>query len=197
MGYERKISASMLEKQKIGCALEIKSLEENGRFAGYASVFHVVDNQRDIIERGAFAESLSGRECEIKLLWQHQPAEPIGVFDRIFEDKLGLYVEGRLLLGVQKAREAYALLKEGAVSGLSIGYSPVRYTVDPESGIRRLHSVQLWEVSLVTFPANSGAQVTVVKNCEVFGDGLEAERKSGALLRFCEAVDRAIEGLSR
>ncbi|MDE3059729.1 MAG: HK97 family phage prohead protease, partial [Pseudomonadota bacterium] len=150
MHYEKKISASMRERKKLACALELKSLSEQGRFAGYASVFNIVDNQRDIVLRGAFAQTLKGRTGEVKLLWQHQQEEPIGVFERIFEDRRGLYVEGTLLLDVSRAREAYALLKAGALKGLSIGYSPVRYTIEHKTGVRLLAAVDLWEVSLVT-----------------------------------------------
>ncbi len=163
MYREMKISASMRERKRLGFDLEIKSIDGAGRFAGYASVFNVVDNQRDIIQRGAFMQTLKGRVSQIKLLWQHQQDEPIGVFDRIFEDARGLYVEGRLLLDVQRAKEAHTLLKEGAISGLSIGYSPVRYKIAADSGVRKLEEVELWEISLVTFPANAAAGVTVIK----------------------------------
>lgn len=163
MTYDRKIGASMRERKRLQFPLEIKSIDAEGRFAGYASVFGVVDSQRDIILRGAFRETLAGRMAEIKLLWQHDMAEPIGVIERLFEDRHGLYVEGRLLLEVARAREALSLMKAGAVSGLSIGYSPTRYTLDAETRIRRLSAVELWEVSLVTFPANDAARVTVVK----------------------------------
>ena len=163
MNYERKINSSMLERKTLAAKLEVKSLNEEGRFAGYASVFDVVDNQRDVVLRGAFAEHVKGRASDIKLLWQHRMDEPIGVFTHVFEDARGLYVEGQLLLGVQRGREAYDLLKAGAVNGLSIGYSPLRYRLDDDTGVRYLSSVHLWEVSLVTFPANVQAGVTVVK----------------------------------
>jgi HK97 family phage prohead protease len=166
MYSDQKISATMRERKRLGFTLELKSLDAQGRFAGYASVFDVVDNQRDIILGGAFARTLRERTHEIKLLWQHQQEEPIGVFDRMFEDARGLYVEGTLLLDVQRAMEAYTLLKAGAISGLSIGYSPVRYRIDAQTGIRLLAEVELWEVSLVTFPANAAANVTVVKGGE-------------------------------
>lgn len=163
MYFERKISASMREHKRLRAKLEVKSIDAQGRFAGYASVFEVVDNQRDVMSKGAFTRTLNGRVHEIKLLWQHAQDEPIGVFDRMFEDARGLYVEGLLLLDVQRGREAHSLLKAGAISGLSIGYSPVRYTIDAQSGVRRLAEVELWEVSLVTFPANEAAGVTVIK----------------------------------
>ena len=163
MYYDKKISATMRERKQANFALQLKSIDGQGRFAGYASVFDLVDTQRDIVMRGAFAHTLGGRVSQITLLWQHQQDEPIGVFDRMFEDKRGLYVEGRLLLDVRRAKEALALLKAGAINGLSIGYSPVRYRIDAKSGVRMLSEVDLWEVSLVTFPANAAANVTVVK----------------------------------
>jgi HK97 family phage prohead protease len=154
----------MREQRKVSVPLEIKSIEPDGRFAGYASVFDMTDNQRDRVLRGAFRETLKGRVREVKLLWQHDQAEPIGVFTQMFEDQHGLYVEGRLLMQVARAREAYALLKEGVLSGLSIGYSPLRYSTEPDTGVRLLHRVALWEVSLVTFPANEASRVNVVKS---------------------------------
>lgn len=153
----------MRERRKLDFNFEVKSLDSVGRFAGYASVFNVVDNQNDIIERGAFADTLKGRVGDIKMLWQHQQDEPIGIFEKIFEDANGLYVEGRLLLDVARAKEAYTLLKEGAISGLSIGYSPTRYRLHEKTGVRLLSAVELWEISLVTFPANDAAKITVVK----------------------------------
>lgn len=153
-------------KNQLTCELELKSLTEEGRFAGYASVFGVTDNQKDMMLPGAFVKSLQQPARDIKLLWQHRMDEPIGRFERIFEDEKGLYVEGRLLLGVARAREAYELLRSGAVGGLSIGYKPVAYDFDETSGTRLLKEVDLFEISLVTFPANEAAQVTVVKSGE-------------------------------
>lgn len=194
MNYERKVSRSMLERKKLAFPLELKTLEEDGRFAGYASVFNVIDNQRDVIVKGAFVDTVKNRVSDIKLLWQHQMSEPIGLFDRIFEDHKGLYVEGRLLLGLQRAREAYTLLKQGIIGGLSIGYSAVRYTVDPKAQIRQLKAVQLWEISLVTFPANPAALVTVVKNAKppLECKEWESAQQSGQLIGLCDAIDRAI-----
>jgi HK97 family phage prohead protease len=183
MDYDHKISASMRERKKLAFALELKSLDGQGRFAGYASVFNVVDSQRDVIMRGAFQHTVKGRAGAIKLLWQHQQEEPIGVFDKMFEDARGLYVEGRLLLNVQRAKEAHTLLKAGAISGLSIGYSPLRYTIDAATGIRKLAEVELWEISLVTFPANAAANVTVVKSDDT------------GHWRLAQALDRAIATL--
>lgn len=150
-------------KQRGAFALEIKSLTADGRFAGYASVFDNTDSQRDIMRRGAFKTSLKLRKYPVQLLWQHQWDEPIGIITEIFEDKHGLYVEGRLLLEVARAKEALALLKAGVIRGMSIGYTVKRARRDADSGARELLEVELWEVSLVTMPANEAAQVTVVK----------------------------------
>ncbi len=197
MYYDKKISASVRERKNFASALHIKSLDVTGRFAGYASVFDVVDNQRDSMQRGAFSETLARGIANVKLLWQHQQSEPIGVFDKIFEDAHGLYVEGRLLLDVARAKEAYALLKAGALTGLSIGYSPVRYRIDDETGVRQLTEVDLWEVSLVTFPANQAANVTVVKMAEPILQNSETNqwKKAQQLANLKNAVNYSLRQL--
>lgn len=136
---------------------------DTGVFSGYASVFDTVDSQKDMILRGAFSRSLEKRAGEVKLLWQHRFEEPVGTILDMREDTHGLYIRARLLLGLKRGREAYALLKAKAVSGLSIGFTPKRSEVDPATGVRLLRQVDLWEVSLVTFPANQRARVTDVK----------------------------------
>ena len=145
--------------------IEIKSLGNTGVFSGYASVFGFVDNQLDVILPGAFentlAEKNNGRD--IKMLWQHDAAEPIGCFDTIREDDKGLFVQGQLLLEVQRGREAYNLLKSGVIKGLSIGYNVVQSNIDPQTGVRMISELDLFEISLVTFPANELAQVAEVK----------------------------------
>lgn len=143
--------------------LEVKSLQEDGAFAGYASVFNLLDNQRDVVRPGAFAASLAKRNMPVQLLWQHQWESPIGVIQQIFEDRHGLYVQGKLLLEVARAKEAYALIKAGALRGMSIGFTVKKAARNPQSGVRELLALELWEVSLVTMPANDAAQVTVVK----------------------------------
>ena len=128
---------------------------------GYASFFGKTDRGGDVVEPGAYAASLkalakAGRG--VKMLWQHDPSEPIGVWDEVREDGRGLYVKGRLLMDVARAREAKVLLKAGAIEGLSIGYRTVRATKD-DAGRRRLAELELWEVSLVTFPMLPEARV--------------------------------------
>lgn len=143
---------------------EVKAAGDDGAFEGYASIFDLADDGRDIIAPGAFARSLAQKDAAaIKLLWQHNPAEPIGVIDHIAEDARGLFVKGRLLLDVQRAREALALMRCGALDGLSIGYRTVRARHDSGGGMRRLEDVDLWEVSLVTFPMQRGARIAAFK----------------------------------
>lgn len=128
---------------------------------GYASLFGTPDQGGDVVEPGAFAISLTGlktRKTRVKMLWQHDPAQPIGVWDEVREDARGLYVRGRLLTEVEKGREAAALIAAGVIDGLSIGYRTKRATKD-DRGQRRLSELELWEVSLVTFPMLPEARV--------------------------------------
>jgi len=145
--------------------LILKSLGEDGLFTGYASVYNVQDNHNDIILNGAFNESLSkgNKVADVKLLWQHDVNEPIGIFTKIIEDETGLYVEGKLLNDVARAQEALALMQAGALDGLSIGFTIKDYEIDENTGTRIIFEADLWEVSLVTFPANSEARVQTVK----------------------------------
>lgn len=159
-----------------------------GRFAGYASVFNVTDSQNDIVERGAFSEAAGRGGKGVKLLWQHDTKHPIGAISSLKEDALGLYVEGQLLLNLSKGREAYELLKAGQVTGLSIGFTPQKWRTDAKSGVRRLQKVRLWEISLVTFPANASAGVTVVKHAP---QSETLRMPPMEAIRLSEAVERA------
>ncbi len=154
-----------MDRKHLDLAFDVKALDEAGAFEGYASVFGVVDGFDDVVAPGAFAATLARNQGgrDIKLLWQHDSAEPIGAWDSIVEDERGLHVRGRLLLDVRRGAEAYARHTAGAIGGLSIGYTAVEAAVDPETGARRLLEVELWEISLVTFQACPGAAVTAVK----------------------------------
>lgn len=137
--------------------------DADGSFEGYAAVFESVDNGLDVISRGAFAKSLgSGRK--VKMLWQHNPDDVIGVWDEIREDERGLYVKGRLLADVKKGAEALTLLRAGAIDSMSIGYRAVQATKEGAGNVRRLVEVDLFEISCVTFPMNELATVTDVKS---------------------------------
>lgn len=154
-----------MERHQLDLRFDVKAMDGQGAFEGYASVFGVADGFDDIVAPGAFARSLARQNGGrgVKMLWQHEAREPIGAWDSIAEDERGLFVRGRLLLEVRRAAEAHALLKAGAIDGLSIGYTVVEAAVEPGTGLRRLIEVELWEVSLVTFQACPGAAVSAVK----------------------------------
>lgn len=129
--------------------------------SGYASLFGRVDQGGDVVQAGAYAASLKALAAagrRVKMLWQHDPGQPIGVWDEVHEDARGLFVKGRILTEVAQGREAAALLAAGAIDGLSIGYRTVKATRDAQ-GRRLLGEVELWEVSLVTFPMLPEARV--------------------------------------
>jgi HK97 family phage prohead protease len=142
--------------------------------AGYASLFGIKDQGGDVVAKGAYAASLArlaARGGRVKMLWQHDPGLPIGVWDEVREDANGLWVKGRILTEVEKGREAAALLTAGAIDGLSIGYRTVKSERDGK-GRRLLQELELWEVSLVTFPMLAQARVTAKSDAvsDVFRD---------------------------
>ena len=140
-------------------------VKRNGVFEGYASVFGKTDLGRDIVAAGAFRVSLARRgPSDVRMLFQHDPALPIGVWERIYEDARGLFVRGRLSLDSPKAREVHALMRDRAIDGLSIGFRAVKGARDPRTGVRRLTEIDLWEISVVTFPMLLEARVDTVKS---------------------------------
>ncbi len=144
--------------------LDLKGVSADGLFEGYASLFDAEDLGRDVIAPGAFSASLRKRGAGgIKMLFQHDPGQPIGVWTSLVEDARGLYVTGRLTTEVPKAREVLALMRDGAVDGLSIGFRAVKGRRDARSGIRHLKEIDLWEISVVTFPMQPEARVLRVK----------------------------------
>lgn len=150
-GLERKFC-------RFGARIEV---QDGHVIEGYASLFGDRDRGGDIVEKGAYARSLARLKADgrqVKMLWQHDPAQPIGVWDEVREDGRGLHVKGRLLETVARAREAAALIAAHAIDGLSIGYRTVRAARDGK-GRRLLRELELWEVSLVTFPMLPSARV--------------------------------------
>lgn len=146
--------------------LQIKATGEDGTIEGYGSVFGVLDDWQDVIERGAFAASIKAHKAAgtmPAMLWQHEADEPIGIWTEMVEDAKGLRVKGQLCLETTKGKEAYALMKMGALNGLSIGFVSVKWSYDEKTDVRTLTEVDLWEVSPVTFPANGKARITGVK----------------------------------
>jgi uncharacterized protein len=138
---------------------ELKATDE-GIVEGYGSVFDVVDSYDDVVEKGAFNRTLKEGRAPA-MLWQHDTAEPIGVWESLREDDTGLFVKGRFAK-TQRGQEAFELVKIGALTGLSIGYS-VKDARLEKNGVRVLTDIELWEVSPVTFPANDAARITRVK----------------------------------
>ena len=140
-----------------GVALEVRDTEVEG----YASIFDIRDQSGDVVSKGAYANCLkqlarNGRK--VRMLWQHDQGQPIGVWDEIREDGRGLYVKGRILPEVQKGHEALVLLEAGAIDGLSIGYR-TKQAERRQDGARILTEIELWEVSVVTFPMLPEARV--------------------------------------
>lgn len=140
--------------------LELKADAEAGTIEGYGAIFGNKDLGGDIIQPGAFAESLaSGRK--VKMLREHDPSRVVGIWSEASEDAAGLRLKGRILTDVRDGAEAHALVKAGAIDGLSIGYriTSERYV----QGARVIEKAEVWEVSLVTFPMNEFARVDAVK----------------------------------
>ena len=166
---------------------EIKS-DAKGIFTGYGSIFGNEDQGNDVMKKGAFTKSLTKRPAsKVKMLFQHKTDEPIGIFTDIYEDNKGLFVKGQLAMGTQKGREAYELLKMGALDGMSIGFK-----ADPDKqgynenkrGVRTLKEVDLMEISLVTFPMNESALIETVKgNAKNIREWEKILRDAGGLSR--------------
>lgn len=140
-------------------------INTKGRFQGYASLFGVMDLGRDIVLPGAFRDSLERRGAlGIKQLWQHDPSQPIGIWVEIREDKKGLFVKGKLNLAIPRAQHLHSLISHGALDGLSIGYRTEIDRRDPATGARWLEKIDLWEISLVTFPLLPQARIAVLSD---------------------------------
>lgn len=144
-----------------------ENLQDDGTFSGYASVFDVKDSYGDVVKKGAFVASLNDWQAKSKMppiLWQHSRSEVIGVFTKLYEDEHGLFCEGKLLIDdVVKAREAYALIKSGAIDGLSIGFKSKKWAWNEDEKVLELLEIDLKEISIVTFPANESSTVSSVK----------------------------------
>lgn len=176
-------------RDHIDFPFEIKGVAADGSFEGYGSVFGVVDSYKEVVERGAFSESLAdwqGKRRMPALLWQHRSGEPIGVWSVMQEDDLGLHVKGKLALKTARGAEAYELLQMHAISGLSIGYVTREDSYDKVTGVRTLKKLDLWEVSLVTFPANDAARVSTVKSIDL----IESLKDAESLLRDAGGFSR-------
>ncbi|RST78919.1 HK97 family phage prohead protease [Aquibium carbonis] len=154
------------------------------RIAGHASLFGVADLSRDVVEAGAFAAALARRGGGIRMLFQHDPARPVGVWTSLREDAQGLAVQGRLTAGA--SAELAALIADGAIDGLSIGFRTVKARTDPRTRLRHIVEADLWEISIVTFPMLPGARLAVLPPdrplAPATGDLARAARQMAALI---------------
>ena len=157
-----------MTKQRLDIPLQLKSVSDSGEFEGYGSVFGVKDSYDDVVVPGAFSASLQTwkeKNALPALLWQHRMDEPIGIYTEMKEDEVGLYVKGRLLIDDDPlSKRAHAHMKAGSLTGLSIGYMLKDWEYDRVNGVFLLKEIDLWEVSLVTFPSNDEARVSDVKS---------------------------------
>lgn len=170
-------------------ATEWKADTATGSIEGYGAVFGNLDTYGDIILRGAFSSTLGTRK--VKMLWQHDTSQPIGVWDEMREDDRGLFVRGRIIAGVEKGREAIALMEAGAIEGLSIGYKTT--DADYQDGNRILKGIDLWETSIVTFPANEMAGASL-KSIETERDLERALIEMGLSRQKAKAIATAGKG---
>jgi len=188
-----------LNYKQLELKIEADSSDE-GKIVGYGAVYDNQDQGGDIIAKGAFDKSLNSRPMP-KMLWHHDPSQPIGIWEKAESDDRGLKVEGRLLTEIPQAKTAHVLAKAGGLDGLSIGYKTIDYSFEGkgEDRVRNLKEVELWELSLVTFPMNTEATLTDVKQLQNPREVEQLLRKAGvpntfakliALYGFEEAMDR-------
>lgn len=165
MTTQEKMRRLLAQRETKRAAVEIGSVQLDGTFSGYASLFNQVDMGNDAVAAGAFRASLAGRDpASVKMLYQHDPNEPIGVWHHIEEDEKGLYVEGRITKGVSRGGEIVELMRSGALDGLSIGFKTKRARVDANTKVRWILEADLWEISVVTFPLLEDARIRTVKS---------------------------------
>ena len=149
-------------------SFDVKAIGDDGTFSGYCSVFDVEDSYGDVVKAGAYADTIKAWADKGKMppiLWQHNRSEVIGVWTKLTEDERGLYGEGRLLVkDVARAREAMALMKAGAIDGLSIGYRVQKWSYNEDDDVLELLAIDLKEVSIVTFPANEDSLIDSIKS---------------------------------
>ncbi|MCC6007290.1 MAG: HK97 family phage prohead protease, partial [Rhodobacteraceae bacterium] len=172
-------------------------LGEDAAISGYASLFGTPDQGGDVVMPGAYAASLAALAAagrRVKMLWQHDPAQPIGIWEEVREDARGLWVRGRVLPEVARGREAMALIGAGALDGLSIGYRTKRAERLAQGG-RKLHEIELWEVSLVTFPMLPQARVSAKADAGETDDAAdEAALLQALAATFSDAAARMARG---
>jgi uncharacterized protein len=142
---------------------DIKTVADDGTFEGWLSVYDVVDLGNDVVKPGAFTKTIQENSGKVPMLWQHDTKQPIGTLE-LSDRSEGLWVKGTLLLEIQRAKEAYALIKANVIRGLSIGYKAIADKTKVVAGVRQLSELKLFEGSVVTFPMLPAAQIQTVKS---------------------------------
>jgi HK97 family phage prohead protease len=171
----------MISLKRLPIEFDAKAVKDDGSFEGYASTFGNVDSGYDVAMPGCFANSLKLRPASaVKMLWQHDPAQPIGVWTDAKEDEHGLFVKGKLITDLQRGAEAHTLMKAGVINSMSIGYRTMEADFT-SGGVRQLKEVGLFEISLVTFPMNEQATVTGMKDFDP--REIEADLREAGLSR--------------
>jgi len=166
----------------------IKSIERDfATITGYASIFDEVDYHNDVIIKGAFAKSITRHKegRKVKLLWQHDQSKPIGVVSSICEDEKGLLVEANVNNTIAQGREVISLIKQEALDGFSIGFNVAKSSIHAK-GYRNILEADLWEVSVVTFPANAMARI---EQCNSASAKFEGQNK---LLKTLSLISKSI-----
>jgi uncharacterized protein len=178
-------------------AFEVKQTSDN-TFEGYASVFGNVDSHNDIVQKGAFSKTIKESK-RVKVLWQHDPFQPIGKPTAMSEDSRGLHVKAKIS-DTQLGRDVVQLMKDGVIDELSIGFKTIKDSWDKKS--RLIHEVQLFEFSPVTFASNEAAGISGVKGLDPtllhLQNFVNNELKSGSILTSerKEALKNAIEAMT-
>lgn len=194
--FERRDAETEREMRRVDSPIEIRTVNEKGEIEGYGSVFNVEDSYGDIVAPGAFTLSLTEHAASgtmPAMLYQHFSSEPIGVWTAMSEDEKGLVCRGRLLLDTQRGKEVHTMLTEKAIRGLSIGFVSRKWQWNDETEQRTVLDVDLWEVSVVTFPANRAALIESVKSNRKIETIRDLER---ALRDAGYSKDEALAGIA-
>lgn len=184
-------------------ALQVKEVSEEGSFEGYGSTFNgAPDSYGDVILPGAFAESLVKHKREGTmplLLWGHQANEiPIGNWVDMAEDGKGLWGKGQIDLDDPVGQRVHKALKRKSVRGLSIGYETITSKTDPKRpGVRLLEKLEVWEVSIVNFPANRRSLVDAVKSLLTDGGTMPTVREFEGAMRELGFSRKQAEALAK
>lgn len=184
----------LMKHLTIPVSLKSDTDSEERFFSGYGNTFNFVDSVGDNTQPGAFSKSLSKHKSEgtmPAMVMHHDLTRPVGAYTRIEEDTKGLVIEGKLTKGVKDADEAYLLMKDGALNSFSIGYIPVKEEYDRKTGTNLLLEADLWEISLVTIPANKQSTLTAIKSADGKPEIRTAElalREAGFSRREAKAI---------